>query len=125
MRLLIVEDNTFQATILKRQLKNLGYEDVTGATSGEEALRHIRRQTFDLIITDWRMRGLSGLGFVQRTRAFKGREHTPIIMLTSKGLPEDVLAARMAGVDDYIVKPVVLEVLEAKIAKVLAGAGGG
>ena len=120
MRLLIVDDDPFRASILARQLGSLGYKDITGVTSGEEALRLIRTQTFDLVITDWHMRGLSGLGIALHTR--DGGKRTPIIMLLSKGIPEEVLVARMVGVDEFIMRPVTLEVLNAKITKVLGEA---
>ena len=118
-RILLVEDDAMAARIIIRLLNRLGYEDLTEAGNGREALWYLERRRFDLVITDWMMPGMDGLELVQRIRASASGKKIPILMLTAKGMEHDLLQAIAAGVDDYILKPVKVETLQAKIEKLI------
>lgn len=117
MRILVVEDSAMASMILVRFLNELGYSDITEATNGKEALRHLERQPYDLVFTDWMMNKGDGLSLIKSIRLREQGRRVPIIMVTSKGLPQDIQNAIEAGVNDYIVKPARKEVLEEKIGK--------
>ena len=117
MKILIVEDNQIASLMLRRFLLQLGYHDITEATNGQEALRHLERRHFEMVITDWMMPKLDGPTLVRRIRAREGRQKIPILMVTAKGLETDIYQAIDAGIDDYIVKPLRLDLLKAKIEK--------
>ena len=117
MKILIVEDNQIASLVLRRFLLQLGYHDITEATNGQEALRHLERRHFEMVITDWMMPKLDGLTLVRHIRAREGRQKIPILMVTAKGLETDIYQAIDAGIDDYIVKPLRLDLLKAKIEK--------
>ena len=117
MKILVVEDNQIASLVLRRFLLQLGYHDITEATNGQEALRHLEWRHFEMVITDWMMPKLDGLTLVRRIRAREGRQKIPILMVTAKGLETDIYQAIDAGIDDYIVKPLRLDLLKAKIEK--------
>ena len=104
---------------IRRLLTRLGYEDLTEAANGREALQCLKRQHFDLVITDWVMPEMDGLELVKRIRDSATGKKIPILVLTANGTDHDLLKAFKTGVDDYNVKPAKLETLQAKIEKLL------
>lgn len=122
MRILVIEDNHIQARIVERCLREGHYDDYTFVESSEEALDHLESdEGYDLLIIDWMLPGVDGLAFVQALRNSNAFRDIPIIMQTAKDRPEHVQQALKAGVDDYVVKPVLnCESLLNKIAKVTA-----
>jgi DNA-binding response OmpR family regulator len=112
MRILIVEDEEHLADGLKFNLEAEGYEAVI-ADSGESALDEISKQAFDAIVLDIMLPGIDGFEVARRLR--DGQDFTPILMLTARGRPEDVLAGFEAGTDDYLPKPFDLEIFLARL----------
>ena len=108
MRILVIEDNHIQARIVERCLRTGGFDDFTTVTSSEEALSHLEDDdsNYDLLIIDWMLPGVSGLDFVHALRTSESFSTIPIIMQTAKDRPEHLEKARQAGVNGYIVKPV-------------------
>ena len=104
---------------IRRLLTRLGYEDLTEAANGREALGCLKRQHFDLVITDWVMPEMDGLELVKRIRDSATGKKIPILVLTANGMDQDLLNAFKTGVDEYNVKPAKLETLQAKIEKFL------
>ncbi|MFQ5569739.1 MAG: response regulator [Rhodothermales bacterium] len=121
MQILVVDDNKSDAFMLRRLLTYLGFQDITEASNGREALRYLQMKHFDLMITDWRMARMDGVALVRKVRASEqqGRPRTPIIMLTAHDLRDNLTTALSAGVDDYIIKPPTLDILKSKIERVL------
>ena len=107
MRILVIEDNRIQARIVERCLRTGGYEDFTIVTSSEDALAHLEKdEGYDLLIIDWMLPGVSGIDFVHALRSSNSFHDIPIIMQTAKDRPEHLEKAKKAGVNGYVVKPV-------------------
>ena len=122
MRILVIEDNRIQARIVERCLQEGGPYDLTFVRSSEEALNCLEEEEgYDLLIIDWMLPGTSGLDFARILRNSKSFRDIPIIMQTAKDRPEHVQQALAAGVDDYVVKPLLdCRSLIQKIRKVTA-----
>jgi DNA-binding response OmpR family regulator len=114
-RILIVEDEEHLATGIRFNLEAEGY-DAEVAQDGAEALQMLE-QPYDLVLLDAMLPGIDGFEVAERLRA-KGNL-TPILMLTARGLPEDVVHGLEAGADDYLPKPFDLGVLLARIKSLL------
>jgi len=85
-----------------------------------EALRALKSEKVDFIISDWNMPNMTGLELLKAVRADKDLTGLPFLMVTAEGLQKNVLAAVKAGVSNYIVKPFTAEVLNEKIEKIIA-----
>ncbi|MFH5925194.1 chemotaxis response regulator CheY [Roseomonas xinghualingensis] len=119
---LIVDDYKTMLRIIRNLLKQLDFNNVEEATDGQEALSKLRAGNFGLIISDWNMEPMTGLDLLKEVRADARLKSTPFIMITAESKTENVVAARAAGVSNYIVKPFNAETLREKIEKVMAHA---
>lgn len=120
MNVLIVDDYNTMLRIIKNLLKQLGFNNVDEATDGSAALAKVKGKSYGLIISDWNMEPMSGLDLLKEIRASgEGYKDTPFIMVTAESKTENVIAAKQAGVNNYIVKPFNAETLKTKIAAVL------
>jgi phosphoserine phosphatase RsbU/P len=105
MKILIAEDEPVAAKILQRALESFGHEVIL-ASNGIEAWEAFDREPVRLIVSDWLMPGLDGLGLCQKVRARKKTLYTYFILLTSQEtVPENYDMATDAGVDDFLTKP--------------------
>jgi two-component system chemotaxis response regulator CheY len=119
---LIVDDYKTMLRIIRNLLKQLDFENVEEATDGTEALAKMRAGNFGLVISDWNMAPMTGLDLLKEVRADARLKSTPFIMITAESKTENVVAAKQAGVSNYIVKPFNAETLREKIEKVMAHA---
>jgi two-component system chemotaxis response regulator CheY len=119
MRVLIVDDYHTMLRILRNLLRQLSLENVEEASDGEEAFSKLQTQPCDLVISDWNMQPVTGLDLLKRVRADTKIKRIPFIMVTAESKTENVIAAKQAGVSNYIVKPFNSETLRAKIASVM------
>jgi two-component system chemotaxis response regulator CheY len=119
---LIVDDYKTMLRIIRNLLKQLDFENVEEATDGTEALAKMRAGNFGLVISDWNMAPMTGLDLLKEVRADARLKSTPFIMITAESKTENVVAAKQAGVSNYIVKPFNAETLRGKIEKVMANA---
>ena len=119
---LIVDDYKTMLRIIRNLLKQLEFENVEEATDGQEALSKLRTGSFGLVISDWNMAPMTGLDLLKEVRADARLKSTPFIMITAESKTENVVAAKQAGVSNYIVKPFNAETLRDKIEKVMAHA---
>ena len=119
---LIVDDYKTMLRIIRNLLKQLDFENVEEATDGTEALAKLRAGNFGLVISDWNMAPMTGLDLLKEVRADTRLKTTPFIMITAESKTENVVAAKQAGVSNYIVKPFNAETLRDKIAKVMVNA---
>jgi DNA-binding response OmpR family regulator len=117
-RVLIVEDSSTIAAIVKHYLELEGF-DVLVASDGLAGLETARRERPDLIVTDMNLPGMDGLDMVKALRADKPVQQMSIFMLTSDASAETERRAREVGVDDYIVKPVPPKNLAARARAVM------
>jgi two-component system chemotaxis response regulator CheY len=118
MRVFIVDDYTTMLRILRNLLRQLEINNVEEATNGETAYHMLQKAPPDLIISDWNMAPMTGLDLLRKVRADAKLRHIPFIMVTAESKTENVIAAKQAGVSNYIVKPFNAETLRAKIASV-------
>lgn len=120
MNVLIVDDYTTMLRIIKNLLKQLGFNNVDEATDGTMALDKVKIKPYGLVISDWNMEPMTGYEFLKQVRASdKEYKTVPFIMVTAESKTENVIAAKKAGVNNYIVKPFNAETLKSKITAVL------
>jgi two-component system, chemotaxis family, chemotaxis protein CheY len=117
MNVLVVDDYQTMIRIITNLLKQLGFNNVDFATDGKAALEKIGGKQYGLIISDWNMEPMTGLDLLKTVRGSGNK--VPFIMVTAESKTENVLAAREAGVNNYIVKPFNADTLKSKIASVL------
>ena len=122
MNVLIVDDYKTMLRIIRNLLKQIEFNNVEEASDGADALSKLRSGHFGLVISDWNMTPMTGLQLLQEVRADARLKHTPFIMVTAESKTENVVAAKQAGVSNYIVKPFNAETLKGKIEMVLAHA---
>jgi len=118
--ILVVDDYQTMIRIIRNLLKQIGFENVDEANSGQEAYEKILKNNYGLIISDWNMEPMTGYQLVQKVRAEATRQDVPFIMVTAESKTDNVMAARSAGVNHYIVKPFNAAVLKAKIDAVFS-----
>ena len=118
MPILVVDDYNTMIRIIRNLLRQLGYEDVDDAADGASALRDRR---YGLVISDWNMEPMSGYDLLKEIRGDPNLAGTPFIMVTAESKTDNVIAAKKAGVDNYIVKPFNAQTLKSKIETVFAG----
>jgi two-component system chemotaxis response regulator CheY len=119
MNVLIVDDYKTMLRIVNNLLKQLGFKNVYEATDGGMALGMLREKDYGLVISDWNMEPMTGLQLLKEVRADAKLKATPFIMVTAESKTENVVAAKQAGVNNYIVKPFNAETLKTKIVTVL------
>ncbi|WP_431284050.1 chemotaxis response regulator CheY [Humitalea sp. 24SJ18S-53] len=122
MNVLIVDDYKTMLRIIRNLLKQLDFNNVDEASDGAEALSKLRAGNFGLVISDWNMAPMTGLDLLKEVRADQRLARMPFIMITAESKTENVIAAKAAGVSNYIVKPFNAETLREKIEKVLVHA---
>lgn len=119
MNVLIVDDYKTMLRIIRNLLKQIGFNNVDEASDGAEALSKLQTKSFGLVISDWNMEPMTGLQLLESVRADQKLKAIPFIMITAESKTENVVAAKKAGVSNYIVKPFNAETLQGKIEKVL------
>lgn len=115
MRFLVVDDSPTMRRIVVNALRSFGYEEVIEAADGQEALAKLHTEKVDFVITDWNMPNMSGLELTKAIRADANFAKLPILMVTTRGLKQDILEALQAKVNNYVVKPFTPAVLKEKI----------
>ena len=121
MSVLVVDDYNTMIRIIRNLLKQLGFENIDDASDGSAALNKMRGKKYGLVISDWNMEPMTGYDLLREVRADPDLGKTPFIMVTAESKTENVIAARKAGVNNYIVKPFNAQTLKAKIEAVFAG----
>jgi len=117
---LIVDDYKTMLRIIRNLLKQLNFNDVDEAEDGNAALEKLRTKSYGLVISDWNMEPMTGLELLKHVRSDDKLKKLPFIMVTAESKTENVIAAKAAGVSNYIVKPFNAATLKAKIDSVLA-----
>src|ERR1700693_3917834 len=120
MPVLIVDDYNTMVRIIRNLLRQLGFEHIDDANDGSEAFEKMQNRKYGLVISDWNMEGMTGYDLLQRVRSDPQLSTTPFIMVTAESKTENVIAAKKAGVSNYIVKPFNAQTLKAKIEAVFA-----
>jgi len=119
IKILIVDDFATMRKVIRNLLKQSGYENIVEAEDGVNALKILKSQKIDFIVSDWNMPNMSGLELLKAVRADEDLKALPFLMVTAEALQENVVAAVKAGVSNYIVKPFTSETLDEKIKKIM------
>ena len=119
MPILVVDDYQTMVRIIRNLLKQLGFEDVDDASDGTAALAKLKQKKYGLVISDWNMEPMTGLQLLREVRADSKLASVPFIMITAESKTENVVAAKEAGVNNYIVKPFNAATLKTKLTSVL------
>lgn len=119
MSILIVDDYKTMLRIIRNLLRQLGFNNIEEATDGSMALQKLRQQSFGLVISDWNMEPMTGIQLLREVRADDKLKAIPFIMITAESKSENVIAAKEAGVSNYIVKPFNAETLKGKMVSVI------
>ena len=115
MPVLIVDDYNTMVRIIRNLLKQLGFEHIDDANDGSQALAKMRERKYGLVISDWNMEPMTGYDLLQEVRSDPNLAAVPFIMVTAESKTENVIAAKKAGVSNYIVKPFNAQTLKSKI----------
>ncbi|MFC0220757.1 two-component system chemotaxis response regulator CheY [Pseudochelatococcus lubricantis] len=120
MPILVVDDYKTMIRIIRNLLKQLGFQDIDDAADGSEALAKLNERKYGLVISDWNMEPMTGYELLKQVRGNPALEAIPFIMVTAEAKSENVVAAKKAGVNNYIVKPFNAQTLKDKIEAVFA-----
>ncbi len=120
MPVLVVDDYKTMVRIITNLLRQLGFSDIDEANDGTEALGRMRDRKYGLVISDWNMEPMTGYDLLQEVRGDESLSHTPFIMVTAEAKTENVIAAKKAGANNYIVKPFNAATLQSKIESVFS-----
>ena len=124
MPVLVVDDYNTMIRIIRNLLKQIGFQDIDDAADGSAALARMREKRYGLVISDWNMEPMTGYELLKEVRADPGLSKTPFIMVTAESKTENVIAAKKAGVNNYIVKPFNAATLKTKMEAVFPDLAG-
>jgi two-component system chemotaxis response regulator CheY len=119
MPVLVVDDYQTMIRIIRNLLTQIGFKNIDEAKDGRQALEKMLGGRYGLVISDWNMEPMTGFELLQQVRASDQLKSTPFIMITAESKTENVIAAKKAGVNNYIVKPFNAETLKGKVKAVL------
>jgi two-component system chemotaxis response regulator CheY len=117
---LVVDDYNTMVRIIRNLLKQLGFQEIDDASDGSAALAKMRAKTYGLVISDWNMTPMTGYDLLCQVRSDPAIAKTPFIMVTAESKTDNVIAAKRAGADNYIVKPFNARTLQHKIEAVFS-----
>lgn len=121
LKFLVVDDSVTMRRIVANSLKNLGYENIVEAVDGKDALAKLEADSnINFIITDWNMPVFSGLELTKSIRSDAKYNKLPILMVTTRGVKEDIIEALQAKVTNYVIKPFTPQILKEKIDQIIA-----
>jgi len=118
MPILIVDDYKTMLRIVRGLLNQIGFNNIDEATDGTMAWDMVQKKPYGLIVSDWNMEPMSGFEFLKLVRANPATRPLPFIMVTAESKTENIIAAKQAGVSNYIVKPFNAVTLKQKIEAV-------
>lgn len=123
MFFLVVDDSPTMRRIVVNALHSFGYENVVEAENGKDALLKLQSDPIEFVITDWNMPEMNGLELTKYIRSNGSYSSLPILMVTTRGLKQDIIEALQAKVNNYVVKPFTPQVLKEKIDSILKSLG--
>lgn len=118
MPILIVDDYKTMLRIVRGLLNQLGFMNIDEATDGAMAWDMVQKKPYGLIVSDWNMEPMSGFEFLKLVRTNAATKPLPFIMVTAESKTENIIAAKQAGVSNYIVKPFNAVTLKQKLEAV-------
>jgi two-component system chemotaxis response regulator CheY len=121
MKVLIVDDFATMRRILRNILKQIGFTDITEADDGSTALKELKKEKYDLILSDWNMPEMAGIDLLNAIRADDELKGIPFVMITAEAQKDNIVGAVKAGVNSYVVKPFTADTINEKLKKVFGG----
>lgn len=118
MKILVVDDFSTMRRIVRNLLKELGFSNVEEAEDGVDALKKLRADTFDFVVSDWNMPNMTGIDLLREIRKDPGLKHLPVLMVTAEAKKENIIEAAQAGASGYVVKPFTAITLDEKLKKI-------
>ena len=118
MKILVVDDFSTMRRIVRNLLKELGFSNVEEAEDGVEALKKLRAETFDFVVSDWNMPNMTGIDLLREIRKDNALKHLPVLMVTAEAKKENIIEAAQAGASGYVVKPFTAITLDEKLKKI-------
>ena len=118
-RFLVVDDFSTMRRVIRRQLREMGFENVEEAEDGVAALAKMKSQPFDLVICDIGMPIMSGIDLLKIVRIDATLRHVPMLMVTAEARKDDIVQAVQCGAAGYLVKPFTLAALQERVSKAL------
>ncbi len=121
MKVLIVDDFATMRRILRNILKQIGFKNITEADDGNTALKELKKEKYDLILSDWNMPEMAGIDLLNAVRADDELKDIPFVMITAEAQKDNIVGAVKAGVNSYVVKPFTADTINEKLKKVFGG----
>ncbi len=118
MKILVVDDFSTMRRIVRNLLKELGFSNILEAEDGVDALRKLRAETFDFVVSDWNMPNMTGIDLLREIRKDAALKHLPVLMVTAEAKKENIIEAAQAGASGYVVKPFTAITLDEKLKKI-------
>jgi two-component system chemotaxis response regulator CheY len=118
MKILVVDDFSTMRRIVRNLLGDLGYTNITEADDGKSAWPLLQAGSFDFVVTDWNMPGMTGIELLRSIRGDARIAKTPVLMVTAEAQREQIIEAAQAGVNGYIIKPFTAATLEDRLVKI-------
>lgn len=119
IKFLIVDDFATMRRIVRNLLKEIGHLNADEAEDGLEALKKLKANPFDFVVSDVNMPNMNGFEMLKQIRADEALKKLPVLMITAEAKKEDIITAAQAGASGYIVKPFTKATLEEKLTKIL------
>ena len=124
LKFLVVDDFSTMRRIVRGLLKEMGCENVEEAEDGNAALRTLKTEKFDFVVSDINMPNMNGFELLKAIRADGGLKHLPVLMVTAEARKEDIVLAAQRGASGYVVKPFSKATLEEKVVRILQKGAG-
>lgn len=118
LRILVVDDIASMRRLVTAFLHELGYQKITQAANGTEALSLLQKDAFDLVVTDWCMPRMSGLELLQMIRKDPDLKQLAVLLITAEARKENIVAAAQSGANGYVVKPFTITTLGEKVEQI-------
>lgn len=118
-KIIIADDMQMMRRLLKTALVKAGFLDISEAINGEELLKKINEDSYDIIICDWDMPKMSGIDALRHIRNSEDHQHIPFVMVTAVSETAQVKQAIEVGISDYIIKPIKPDQFVNKVKKIL------
>ncbi|MEY2699639.1 MAG: hypothetical protein RIQ52_394 [Pseudomonadota bacterium] len=118
MRILVVDDFQTMRRIIKNLLNQLGFNNITEAENGKQALVKLQGGGFDFLVTDWNMPEMSGIELVKAVREDPNLSELPVLMVTAEARREQIVEAAQLKVNGYVVKPFTAATLQEKLDRI-------
>ena len=118
MKILVVDDFSTMRRIVRNLLKELGFSNVYEAEDGVDALKKLRAETFEFVVSEWDMPNMTGIDLLREIRKDDALKHLPVLMVTAEAKKENIIEAAQAGASGYVVKPFTAITLDEKLKKI-------